>query len=61
MLSWKRGLEVWKKGLVTMANKEELDDILNADDEAKQDWTEFLEKLREEKRKEIEDGKRDLE
>ena len=43
------------------ASKEELDDILNADDEAKQDWTEFLEKLREEKRKEIEDGKRDHE
>lgn len=43
------------------ASKEELDDILNTDDEAKQDWTEFLEKLREEKRKEIEDGKRDHE
>lgn len=44
-----------------MESKEELDDILNVDDETKQDWTEFLEKLREEKRKEIEDGKRDHE
>lgn len=43
------------------ASKEELDDILTDEDEAKQDWTEFLEKLREEKRKEIEDGKRDHE
>ena len=44
-----------------MANKEEFDDILTDEDEAKKDWTEFLEKLSEEKRKEIEDGKRDHE